>query len=188
MWGEALEPVLLASFLDYFAMACYMCEPLGQMVQSLEYLFKKIINWQWRAKCGFWPYSDVMRALEHVVWWQCTKKWAEGEPECRVGTKVSRWEWKTGDRSRELGMWEASRGRLRNDSGFWAESLEFTVKPLKDKGTREEEQVWEGKLWSWVARTLRLRDCAHFVPSGPMRPGATTCECSTLLLTCLLAI
>lgn len=53
MWGEALEPVLLASFLDYFAMACYMCEPLGQMVQSLEYLFKKIINWQWRAKCGF---------------------------------------------------------------------------------------------------------------------------------------
>lgn len=44
MWGEALEPVLLASFLDYFAMACYMCEPLGQMVQSLEYLRRSLIG------------------------------------------------------------------------------------------------------------------------------------------------
>lgn len=53
MWGETLEPVLLASFLDYSTMACYMCEPLGQTVKSLAYLFKKIIHWQWRAKRGF---------------------------------------------------------------------------------------------------------------------------------------
>lgn len=52
-----------------------------------------------------------------------------------LGTRVSGREWKESDRSRELGMREASRGRLRNDSGFWVQSLELRMKPLKEKRT-----------------------------------------------------
>lgn len=77
------------------------------------------------------------------------------------------------ERSRELGMWEASRGRLRNDSGFWVQSLELKMKPLNKRGHERKNRF--GKEGYGVARTLCLRDCAHFVPSGPTRPEAATC-------------
>lgn len=50
---------------------------------------------------------------------------------------------KMGDRSRGLGMWEVRSGRVRNDSGFWVESLQLSVMPLKEK--REERKNRFGK-------------------------------------------
>lgn len=63
-------------------------------------------------------------------------KSAEGEAECRV-LNQGKWnkneEKKMGDRSRGLGMWEVKTGGVRNDSGFWVESLQLRVMPLKEK-------------------------------------------------------
>lgn len=63
---------------------------------------------------------------------------AEGEPECRA---LHQGKWKNGrkkkgDRSRGLGMWEVRCGGVRNYSGFWVESLQLSVMPLKEKKGR----------------------------------------------------
>lgn len=48
-----------------------------------------------------------------------------------------------GGRSRGLAMWEVRNGGVRNDSGFWVQSLQLSVMPLKEK--REERKSRFGK-------------------------------------------
>lgn len=73
-------------------------------------------------------------------------KSAVGEPQRRAlhpGKWKENLRKKMGGRSRGLGMWEVRNGGVRNDSGFWVESLQLSVMPLKEK--REERKNRFGK-------------------------------------------
>lgn len=50
-------------------------------------------------------------------------------------------------------MWEVRRRKSQKWLRFLDWVTEIRVMLLKEKGTQEEEQVWEGKTWYWVSKT-----------------------------------
>lgn len=84
------------------------------------------------------------------------------------------WKKKDGDRSRGLGMWEVRSGGVRNDSGFWVESLQLNVMPLKEKrDMRGKTGLGNERYRRRVSKILHVKGGDRSVPSGPTKP--TTC-------------
>lgn len=91
--------------------------------------------------------SNTMRALEHnlmAVYKTNQQRESLNAGPCtkESGRRMEEKRWVI-DRSRGLGMWEVRSGGVRNDSGFWVESLQLSVMPLKEK--REERKNRFGK-------------------------------------------
>lgn len=133
--------------------------------------------------------NSTTRALQHNLMAVCKTNQQRESPNAQFWTKVSgiRMKEKRGDRSRGLGMWEVKTGGVRNDSGFWVESLQLRVMPLKEK--KDMRRTGLGRDGTTFLRHF-IWGAATSVPLGPMKPGAATCVRwrSMLPLTCLLAV